>query len=151
MYRSGIVTPFGLWGLCATEQGLVSVLPTDCPVEERSNAVLELAKQQLAEYFAGRREAFSVPLDLHGTAFQMRVWQALRKIPHGQTVCYGDVAADIGKPSAVRAVGQAVGNNPCLVFVPCHRVIGKNGNLTGFSCGLELKKELLALERREAP
>ncbi len=86
-------------------------------------------------------------MELHGTPFQLQVWDALRTIPYGSAVSYSDIAAQIGKPKAVRAVGQAVGRNPCLIAIPCHRVLGKNGRLTGFSAGMDVKKQLLSLER----
>lgn len=109
----------------------------------------ELTRQaaaELEEYFSGRRKAFSVPLSPHGTTFQLAVWQALRDIPCGQTRTYGEIAAAAGRPKAARAVGMASHDNPLLIFIPCHRVVGKGGALTGFACGLEVKGRLLALE-----
>jgi methylated-DNA-[protein]-cysteine S-methyltransferase len=103
--------------------------------------------RELVEYFRGERQSFGLPFDLRGTAFQQAVWEALRAIPYGGTASYSDIAEAIGKPSAVRAVGGAIGANPVLVHVPCHRVIGKNGTLTGFRGGLEMKERLLVLER----
>ncbi|MDB5084567.1 MAG: cysteine methyltransferase [Bacilli bacterium] len=102
--------------------------------------------QQIVEYFDGTRTAFSLPLDLHGTAFQTSVWQALTGIPHGQTRSYSDIAEAVGSPAAVRAVGTANGANPIPIVVPCHRVIGKNAALTGFRGGLDVKERLLQLE-----
>jgi methylated-DNA-[protein]-cysteine S-methyltransferase len=102
--------------------------------------------RQLEEYFAGRRRQFDLPLDLHGTEFQKRCWQELLKIPYGETRSYADVARAIGKPSAVRAVGLANGQNPIAIIVPCHRVIGSDGSLTGYGGGLETKRKLLELE-----
>lgn len=98
-------------------------------------------------YFAGRLQRFSLPLAARGTAFQQAVWQALCDIPYGETRSYSDIARAIGKPEAVRAVGAANGRNPLSIIVPCHRVIGQNGSLTGYAGGLEIKKVLLALER----
>ena len=106
----------------------------------------EQVRQQLAEYFAGERREFDIPLALEGTDFQMRVWQQLRKIPYGTTVSYGDVAKRIDNPRAVRAVGAANGRNPIPIIVPCHRVIGSHGDLTGFGGGLDTKEALLRLE-----
>ncbi|AZV91411.1 methylated-DNA--protein-cysteine S-methyltransferase [Bacillus amyloliquefaciens] len=103
---------------------------------------------ELSEYIENGRSAFSVPLDLYGTEFQLAVWQALMDIPYGETYFYSDIAEMIQKPTAVRAVGAAIGANPVLITVPCHRVIGKNGKLTGFRGGLEMKKQLLELEGR---
>lgn len=101
---------------------------------------------QLGEYFAGARRSFDLELAPHGTPFQLRVWQALREIPYGQTISYAELARRIGQPSAMRAVGAANGRNPIPIVVPCHRVIGKDGGLTGFGGGLPCKQALLALE-----
>lgn len=109
---------------------------------------LHEALEQVAAYFRGERTSFDLPLAPEGTPFQLRVWQALREIPYGQTITYGDLAKNIGKPSASRAVGAANGRNPLPIIVPCHRVIGSNGNLTGFYGGVHLKAGLLELEQR---
>ncbi|MHB8080270.1 MAG: methylated-DNA--[protein]-cysteine S-methyltransferase [Candidatus Krumholzibacteriia bacterium] len=101
---------------------------------------------QLGEYFCGRRQTFDLPLDLRGTPFQLQVWQQLLSIPYGRLRTYRQVAAEIGRPGAARAVGQAVGDNPVSIVVPCHRVIGAGGNLVGFGGGLTLKGQLLRLE-----
>ena len=103
---------------------------------------------QLREYFAGKRQQFELPLALRGTAFQLAVWNALLTIPYGATTSYGELARRIGRPAAVRAVGAANGANPIPVIVPCHRVIGSNGTLTGYGGGIERKQWLLALEGR---
>jgi methylated-DNA-[protein]-cysteine S-methyltransferase len=102
---------------------------------------------QLGEYFAGRRTRFDLPIAFHGTAFQRMIWTALREIPFGETVSYGELAELIGKPTAARAVGLANGKNPVGIIVPCHRVIGASGSLTGYGGGLENKQWLLDLER----
>ena len=102
---------------------------------------------QLAEYFAGTRTAFDLPLDLIGTPFQRTVWQALAEIPYGETVTYGELAQRLGRPSAARAVGLANGRNPIGIIVPCHRVVGANGDLTGYGGGLERKRRLLDFEQ----
>jgi len=107
---------------------------------------LPLAARQLAEYFAGRRRDFDLPLRLEGTDFQRRVWQALQEIPYGATWSYGEQAKRIGNPNASRAVGLANGRNPISILVPCHRVIGANGSLTGYGGGVERKRWLLAHE-----
>lgn len=104
------------------------------------------ARRQLAEYFDGRRKDFDLPLRLNGTEFQMSVLQALQKIPYGETTSYADIAERIGRPKAVRAVGAANGRNPIPIIVPCHRVIGSHGDLTGFGGGLNTKEALLRLE-----
>ena len=110
--------------------------------------MLQAAQAQLAAYFAGTRRSFDLPLDLErGTAFQQSVWRALLQIPYGATLSYGALGAVIGKPSAVRAVGAAVGRNPVSIIVPCHRVLGAHGALTGYAGGLERKTALLQGER----
>jgi methylated-DNA-[protein]-cysteine S-methyltransferase len=105
-----------------------------------------LAREQLEEYFAGARTRFDVPLVLEGPAFHRRVWDALLTIPYGETRSYGQIAAQVGDPGAARAVGFANGRNPIAIVVPCHRVIGANGNLTGYGGGLPRKRSLLDLE-----
>ena len=115
------------------------------------NKVLALTTEQLEEYFDGRRTVFDVPLDTSvGTPFQRMVWAALREIPYGETWTYGQLARHIGQPTAFRAVGLANGKNPISILVPCHRVIGSGGSLTGYGGGLERKQLLLALERGHA-
>ncbi|MGJ5819640.1 methylated-DNA--[protein]-cysteine S-methyltransferase [Paludibaculum fermentans] len=122
--------------------------PPGWRAEDRDDAlpVLVEARRQLREYVAGRLRLFTVPFRLDGTAFQQQVWQQLTEIPCGEVRSYANVAQAIGRPKAVRAVGAANGSNPLPVFVPCHRVIGSDGSLTGFSAGLEVKRALLALE-----
>ncbi|WP_026255878.1 methylated-DNA--[protein]-cysteine S-methyltransferase [Mycobacterium sp. 155] len=105
------------------------------------------AVEQLAEYFAGERTVFELELHMVGTAFQRRVWTALQSIPYGETCTYGDIAREIGSPGAFRAVGLANGHNPIGIVVPCHRVIGANGSLTGYGGGLDRKRALLELEK----
>ena len=114
------------------------------------SAALGEARRQLTEYFAGARRAFDLPLAASGTPFQRRVWEALRRIPYGETISYGELARRIGKPTASRAVGAANGRNPIAIVVPCHRVIGADGTLIGYGGGLPVKEALLALERRAA-
>jgi methylated-DNA-[protein]-cysteine S-methyltransferase len=109
-------------------------------------ASFETVTGQLSEYFQGRRRTFDLPLAPRGTQFQRHVWLALREIPYGETISYGELARRIGKPSASRAVGLANGANPLPIIVPCHRVIGADGTLTGFGGGLAVKRKLLALE-----
>lgn len=113
---------------------------------EAPTALLQAAREQLRAYFAGELRAFELPVRFGGTAFQHAVWEALREIPYGQTCAYGDIARKIGRPRAVRAVGHAIGQNPISIIIPCHRVIGKNGGLTGFAGGLTAKETLLRLE-----
>ena len=116
-----------------------------------TNSVIETTAQQLDEYFAGTRHEFDVPLDAEGTEFQQSVWQVLRSIPYGETMSYGEQATVLGDPNKARAVGTANGRNPISIVVPCHRVIGANGSLTGFAGGMKAKKFLLDLEKKNAP
>ena len=112
---------------------------------ENSGKLIKYQKQY-EEYFSGKRTIFDMPLDLQGTPFQKEVWKGLLQIPYGKTTCYSDIANRIKRPKAVRAVGGAIGANPILIAIPCHRIIGKNGKLTGFSAGIPLKKALLQIE-----
>lgn len=116
----------------------------------REREVLALACQQLDEYFAGDRRAFDLPLAPRGTDFQQRVWEQLTRIPYGQTISYGELARRVGDTNASRAVGAANGKNPVSIIVPCHRVIGADGSLTGFGGGVEAKRALIALEQQHA-
>jgi methylated-DNA-[protein]-cysteine S-methyltransferase len=117
-------------------------------VDEGGTHVLDDAVAQLAEYFAGRRRCFDLPLAPEGSPFQRRVWDRLRQIPFGTTTSYGQLATDLGRPGAARAVGHANARNPIAVIIPCHRVIGASGSLTGYGGGLAVKKHLLDLEAR---
>lgn len=124
--------------------------PAWAPSNGALPAALQEAKRQLGEYFDGTRQDFDLPLRAGGTEFQRRVWNELRRIPFGETISYGELAARIGKPTASRAVGAANGRNPLPVVVPCHRVIGHDGKLGGYGGGLPTKQRLLDLERRVA-
>ncbi|MEJ5062553.1 methylated-DNA--[protein]-cysteine S-methyltransferase [Erwinia sp. MYb375] len=154
-YYKMMHSPVGELKLVASEQGLAAILwENDDPkrvrfrpqLEDTQNATLQEAERQLREYFAGHRQQFSLPLDFIGTAFQKQVWAALVTIPFGETRSYGEIAQQIGNPTAVRAVGAANGKNPLSIIAPCHRVIGANGKLTGFAGGLVTKAFLLRLE-----
>ena len=114
--------------------------------EKGETPLLKKAAKQLDEYYNKKRQNFDLPLVLHGTDFQIKDWKALQKIPYGQTRSYGEIAAMIGKPKACRAVGMANNRNPISIVIPCHRVIGHDGSLTGFGGGLKLKQKLLDLE-----
>lgn len=120
------------------------------PQWRRSAAPFAGVRDELREYFAGERISFQTPLAMDGSGFELRVWHALTEIPYGETVSYGEIAKRIGQPSAARAVGLANGRNPIGVIVPCHRVIGANGTLTGYGGGLERKQLLLELERGQS-
>lgn len=156
-------SPLGQIILAATSQGLAGLwfeqqrhLPAALAPQatgpglwptEPDHPVLKQAMQQLTAYFAGQRTRFDLPLDLSGgTAFQQSVWQALLALPPGTTASYGQISRRIGRPTAVRAVGAAVGRNPVSIIVPCHRVVGADGALTGYASGLHRKTALLALE-----
>lgn len=158
--QSHCSSPLGEVLLAATEHGLVGVwfvqgqqhLPnTSTWLTNHTHNTLKAAAQQLAEYFSGQRQTFDLPLHTtFGTPFQRTVWQALQRIPFGQTNTYGEIARLIDKPKAVRAVGAAIGQNPHAIVVPCHRVLGANGSLTGFAGGLERKRFLLTHETAHA-
>ncbi len=151
MTHMRIDTPIGELTLVARDGSLAGLhfAGYDVPAEskEGSEPVLEVAAEQLREYFAGERTAFDLPLALDGTAFQQEAWRALADIPYGETVSYGEQAKRLGRPDAVRAVGAANGRNPIAIVLPCHRVIGADGSLTGFGGGLETKRRLLDLEQ----
>lgn len=159
-----LATPIGNITLSATDKGICWVsfdtgenttlelkqwgqrwLSCNQVVEGRTD-LLEQGMEQLAEYFRGLRTDFSTPLDLHGTEFQKKVWNALQRIPYGEVRSYKDVAQAIGSPKAVRAVGGANNRNPLSIFIPCHRVVGSDGALVGYGGGLKIKDYLLALE-----
>ena len=143
-------SPLGPLQLFAADAQLVGLYMSDPPAlaaVARRSEVLVQTIAQLTEYFAGARRIFDVPLGLHGTEFQQRVWRTLLDIPHGTTWSYGELARAIGKPSASRAVGAANGKNPISIIVPCHRVIGANGDLTGYGGGMPAKRWLLGHER----
>ncbi|GAC1470072.1 MAG: methylated-DNA--[protein]-cysteine S-methyltransferase [Gemmatimonadaceae bacterium] len=148
-------SPVGRLKLVATDEGLAGILwEKDRPgrvrlnieTEDDRHPVLVETERQLKEYFSGQRKEFDLKLDLAGTAFQRKVWNALLTIPFGETRSYGQLARQIGNPDAVRAVGAANGRNPVSIIAPCHRVIGSTGKLTGFAGGLDAKAYLLALE-----
>lgn len=147
-------SPLGPIAVSAVEEGLTCVhtgaeeYRPEWGLEE-STPLLEAAAAQLAAYFAGSLTRFDLPLAASGTDFQHRVWAALCEVPYGTTATYGDIARAIGNPAAVRAVGLANGSNPLGIVVPCHRVIGANGKLTGYAGGMWRKERLLALERGE--
>lgn len=153
-----VPTVLGKLKLIASDDGLAAILwENDKPTrvrlssltESKTHPILLQAEKELAEYLDGKRKVFSVKLDPAGTPFQSAVWKALEKIPFGETCSYSAIAKQIGNVKAVRAVGAAIGRNPISVIVPCHRVIGSSGDLTGFAGGLKTKKFLLELENDE--
>lgn len=131
-------------GICRISLGQGSVVE---PGTDEVSEYLRQVTRELDEYFAGKRSTFEVPLSFHGTEFQKKVWQALQNIPYGETRSYGEIAKWIGCPKAARAVGMAIHRNPVMILIPCHRVIGKDGSLTGYAGGLAVKKFLLELEK----
>ena len=151
MRYSTLTTPIGELMLTADDDGALTGvnLPDRHPDPagwERDDELLADARRQLSEYFAGERTTFDLPLRPAGAPFQLRVWEALLRIPYGETASYGELARELGHPTAARAVGAANGRNPIAIVVPCHRVIGSNGSLTGYGGGLECKRALLDLE-----
>jgi methylated-DNA-[protein]-cysteine S-methyltransferase len=163
LHRSSVSSPRGSCAILATEHGICWLGTPGTPldiglnwvqrkmtlttvVEDASIEPLRQAVDQLGRYFAGEPIEFTCPLDLHGTPFQLKVWNALTRIPYGETRSYSEIAREIEHPDAVRAVGAANGANPIAIIVPCHRVIGSNGSLTGYGGGLPTKAWLLALE-----
>ena len=154
-YFSYVQTPIGELLVAGTESVLKLIsfptkiqrrFPHSCWVED--SQPLTPVIEQLKAYFDGKLRSFDLVLSLDGTSFQKEVWRALQEIPYGQTTSYGEIALKIGRPKAVRAVGVANGKNPVPIVIPCHRVIGKSGDLIGFGGGLELKEKLLSLERQ---
>jgi methylated-DNA-[protein]-cysteine S-methyltransferase len=153
MYATIINSPVGDLRLVANDTHVIAIdwsikkqrAYTDAR-ENDAHPVLKHAARELAEYFAGKRTSFTVPVAFTGTPFQNKVWQALARIPFGQTRSYADIARAVGNVNAVRAVGMANSKNPVPIIVPCHRVIGKDGTLTGFAGGLDRKEELLRHE-----
>ena len=154
-WHTAIDSPVGVLGLVATGRGLRAVswrdevssvkLP-DNIAEDADHPTLRRAARQLTEYFAGKRISFDLPLDLRGTPFQLAAWRSLAEIPYGSILSYGQQAALLDRPKAVRAVGRANGRNPVPIVLPCHRVVGADGSLTGFGGGLDLKLDLLRHE-----
>lgn len=148
-YYTVVDFPFGPVTLQADDEAItgLSFAKWDPPgAIKQQTDLLAMAEEQLRQYVRGGRTSFDVPLRPRGTAFEQRVWEALRQIPYGQTRTYGQIAEELGNPKATRAVGRANGRNPIAIFIPCHRVIGKDGTLTGFAGGLETKRHLLSLE-----
>jgi methylated-DNA-[protein]-cysteine S-methyltransferase len=157
LYYKTIASPVGSLRLVASDRGLCAVLfnggraskvEYGSALEQKDNQpVLKAAEKQLKEYFAGKRKKFDLPLDMRGSVFQIKAWRELQKIPYGKTISYGEQARRVGDANKARAVGMANGRNPLCIVVPCHRVIGVSGDLTGFGGGLKTKQFLLDLER----
>ncbi len=148
MYRETMASPLGLIHIEGNDRGITRIAFVSEGPDDRSNGHTALARKQLEQYFAGHLRSFTVSCEPQGTAFQKAVWDALREIPYGETASYGEIARKVGHPRAVRAVGQANRVNPLALVVPCHRVVGGDGRLTGYAGGLDKKQYLLDLERR---
>jgi methylated-DNA-[protein]-cysteine S-methyltransferase len=157
LFYQEMASPLGTLKLIANANALVAVrfeseppnrLALDAPRAAPHHPVLMEAERQLSDYFSSKRYAFELPLAPHGTVFQKQVWRHLMRIPFGKTTSYGAIASSVGQPRSPRAVGAACGKNPLAIVVPCHRVLGANGALTGFAGGLDAKAKLLALEAR---
>lgn len=148
--NSIIKTPIGNIEITEDNGKIISIKKTEKNIISTDNKILLQAEKELEEYFDGKRKKFTLPLDLRGTDFQLRVWNVLREIPYGETRSYKEVALAAGNEKASRAVGMANNKNPILIVVPCHRVIGSNGAMTGFACGLDVKKKLLELEKKNS-
>jgi methylated-DNA-[protein]-cysteine S-methyltransferase len=151
IHRICVDTPIGMLTLVASQRGLQRVLwpeESEPPISEDRDSVLTIAAEQIRSYFDGTLTTFDLPLDLSGTPFQLQAWRALARIPYGATVSYSAQAARIGHPNAARAVGAANGRNPVPVVLPCHRVVGADGSLTGFGGGLNVKRALIDHEQR---
>jgi O-6-methylguanine DNA methyltransferase len=162
LFYTTLKTPIQSLLILSSEKGLVRIMFIDTKqelflhklkneytditfVEDKSKN--QTALDQLKEYFAGTRKNFTLPLDLRGTPFQKQVWAALGQVPYGQTCSYGEIASRIGKPGSARAVGMANHNNPIPIVIPCHRIIGADGSLTGYGAGIHIKEKLLNLEK----
>lgn len=150
MYHAFYRSPIGLLSICATDEAVTGVerIQEEPQEEESGNQLTAACQKELQEYFEGKRMTFDLPLAPEGTPFQKKVWQAVREIPYGRTETYGEVARKVGSPKAYRAVGMSNHKNPILILIPCHRVIGSNGSLTGYAAGLENKQYLLELEQK---
>ena len=141
-------TPIGKITLAEDKGYIVECRLGETQETKEPSPLLKKAKRQLEEYFEGQRKIFNLPLSPQGTLFQQKVWQALQKIPYGETASYKDIALAINHPQAYRAVGMANNKNPIMIIIPCHRVIGCNGKLIGFAGGLNIKQKLLDLEQK---
>ena len=156
VHRRSLDSPLGTLTLVGSDAGLRAVLwpadrvgrvPLPPDMSDASHPILEETARQLDAWFVRTRRTFDLPLDLHGTVFQVKVWRSLADIAYGTTASYGEQAAHLGRPTAARAVGSANGRNPVSIVLPCHRVVGSNGSLTGFAGGINAKKWLLDFER----
>ena len=157
MYQTSLKTPVGILQLFADDDALYRIVFSACedklpavdPAPE-GHPLLDSASLQLSQYFTGHRQYFDLPLSPQGTPFQLAVWDLMQQIPYGETQSYGEIAAGLGNPNKARAVGGAANKNPLPLVIPCHRVMGAKGKLTGFAGGVEIKQFLLNLEKKRA-
>ena len=162
LYYTTLNTPIQSLFIVSSEKGLIKIIfynkSKSTPIPNLQKEYVEsslianqtknqIALEQLSEYFKGIRKKFSVPLDIQGTSFQKLIWRTITQIPYGQTCSYGEIAKRIGKPKAARAVGMANHNNPIPIIIPCHRIIGSDGSLTGYAAGMSIKEKLLDFEK----
>lgn len=151
-YKYTYEMPIGRLVICEEENKITKIYLSNSEenieLEEKETPLIKQVKEQLMDYFNGKRKKFDFPISMKGTEFQVKVWEALMTIPFGETCSYKEIATKIGNPKASRAVGMANNKNPLLIAVPCHRVIGANGSLVGYACGLNVKENLLRLEGR---
>ncbi len=144
-------SPYGIIQITCNTNALLFLQKVEQIIHEESDSVIStITKKQLNEYFEGTRRTFDLPLELHGTDFQMKVWKALREIPYGEIRSYKEIAIAVGNEKASRAVGMANNRNPIFIIIPCHRVIGSNNTLVGYAGGLAMKQGLLELEARNS-
>jgi len=151
-YQASFESPVGFLTLKSDGQAITSVSFSETGTQEQNSCVvLETCKEQLADYFSGKSQAFDLPLSPEGTEFQQRVWAELLKIPYGETITYMEMAVRLGDPKCIRAAGTANGKNPIAIVIPCHRVIGAGNKLTGYAGGIWRKKGLIELEMKYNP
>ena len=148
MYQYSYDTVIGKIYIAEKDNYICNVSFVNLNYTPKETPLIKKTYSQLKEYFAGKRKSFDIPISANGTEFQIKVWKELQKIPYGKTATYKEIAENIGNKNASRAVGMANNKNPIAIIIPCHRVIGSNGNLTGYARGINLKKNLLNLEKQ---
>lgn len=147
MYQYTYNTPIGEITIAENNKAITDISYKQLKYDIKETLLIKKTYKELDEYFKGVRTTFDIPLELHGTPFQIKVWEALKTVPYGKTASYKDIAKIIGNEKACRAVGMANNKNPIIIIIPCHRIIGSNGNLTGYAGGLDIKHQLLKLEK----
>ena len=147
MYQYTYNTPIGEITIAENNKAITDISYKQLKYDIKETLLIKKTYNELDEYFKGVRTTFDIPLELHGTPFQIKVWEALKTVPYGKTASYKDIAKIIGNEKACRAVGMANNKNPIIIIIPCHRIIGSNGSLTGYAGGLDIKHQLLKLEK----